>query len=628
MKLIRTYIPVCISLIMLIIGMIVEKSGAKLFINTPTGSFIWYLIDYLPVATPVIVKALKSIMKKDFFNEFMLMTLATLGAFYVGAYPEGVAVMLFYTIGELVQDRAVDKAQHNIKALLDLRPVNARMICNEVVKLVNPQEVKIGDTIEIRTGERVPLDGIITDGKANFDTAALTGESVPQKVSIGEEVLAGMIDLDATVQIRVKKPYSESALSRILSLVEEASERKAPAENFITKLARIYTPTVVLLAVAIATLPYFFSLFSTFDYVFSDWFYRGLIFLVVSCPCALVISIPLGYFGGIGLASRNGILFKGSNYIDAIVKVNTLFMDKTGTLTQGVFKVQQIVTKEINKNTFLNYVASAEQHSTHPIAKAIAECAKERNIEISNINDCTEKAGFGISAKICDKNILVGNTKMLDLYKIPYPTMLDEIPETTVVCAINGIYAGHIIVADALKKDSKKAMDELHKMQLTHIVMLSGDKEQIVKKTAKALEIKEAHGNLLPEQKVAYIAEAKKEKNNIVAFVGDGINDAPVLALSDIGIAMGGLGADAAIESADVVIQTDNPSKIATAIKIGHITRKVVWENVIAALSVKLIVMLLAALGVATLWEAVFADVGVAILAVANATKILYKKVD
>lgn len=623
----KKYIPAITSLVLLVAGIALDDYKPNWYSNYWVR-LSWYIIAYIPVGLPVLKEAWESLLEKEYFNEFMLMGIATLGAFYIGEYPEGVAVMLFYAVGELFQDSAVDKAKRNISALLDVRPETAEVFRNEKLESVTPEQVQVGETIEVKSGGRVPLDGIMTSNVASFNTSALTGESIPRTIRKGEEVLAGMIATDNVAHITVTKPFNQSALTRILELVENATERKAPAENFIRKFAKIYTPAVVALATLIVLIPFIVSLVHPMEYSFNDWLYRGLVFLVISCPCALVISIPLGYFGGIGLASRNGILFKGSNYLDAITKVNTVVMDKTGTLTKGIFSVQEIVPERITKAELLKAVASLEMQSTHPIAKAIVEQANQQSLAPAQASEVKEIPGRGLKGTIDGSKVLAGNIKLMQIHGISYPTELADIPETIVICAINGTYAGYILVADAQKEDAKEAIDSLNNLKIENIVMLSGDKQPIVSKLATSLGIKQAYGDLLPEGKVHHVEALKKNPDNYIAFVGDGINDAPVLALSDVGIAMGGLGSDVAIETADVVIQTDHPSKIAMAIGIGKMTRRIIIQNITLAFTVKLIVLVFGAYGVATLWEAVFADVGVALLAILNATRLLHKKMD
>lgn len=619
----QQYWKVMISLLLLIGGMIMNAMDIAFFRE---GYFAlgWYVIAYLPVGIPVIKEAWESIREKEYFSEFTLMIVATLGAFYIGEYPEGVAVMLFYTVGELFQEKAVDKAKRNIGALLDVRPEQTMVFRDGGLMVERPQNVNVGETIEIKTGERVPLDGKMLNEVAAFNTAALTGESVPRNIRKGEEVLAGMIVTDKVIRIQVTRPYDKSALARILELVQNALERKAPAELFIRKFARVYTPIVIALAALIVLLPFAYSLLDTqFVFTFNDWLYKALVFLVISCPCALVVSIPLGYFGGIGAASRLGILFKGGNYLDAITKINTVVFDKTGTLTKGTFEVQTLkCASGVSERELIQWVASVEHGSTHPIAKAIMSYAKQKNIELVSAKDTKEYAGFGVEATIDATRVLVGNCRLLSKFNIDYPVELREITDTIIVCAIGNRYAGYLLLADALKDDAKHAVDSLKALNIENIQILSGDKQSIVTNFAEKLGISKAYGDLLPEGKVKHLEELRRDSTNQIAFVGDGMNDAPVLALSHVGIAMGGLGSDAAIETADVVIQTDQPSKVAQAIKVGKLTRRIIWQNVSLAFGVKLIVLILGAGGVATLWEAVFADVGVALLAIMNAVRI------
>lgn len=567
---------------------------------------------------------MKKIKLESVFNEFTLMGIAVLGAFYLGEYWEGIAVILFYLIGEWFQHKAVHKARSNIKALLDVRPETATVVYNNEYKVTAPDKVQPGDIIEVRTGERVPLDGILLEDSASFNTAALTGESVPRTIRKGEEVLAGMIATEKVIRIKVNRTYDQSALARILALVQDAAERKAPAELFIRRFARIYTPVVTALAVLMVILPYLYSLLQPeFTFVFDDWFYRALVFLVISCPCALVVSIPLGYFGGIGAASHRGILFKGGNYLDAITKINTVVFDKTGTLTQGVFGVQTISAAEgVSPKELLQFTASIENFSNHPIAKAVVRYAEEQHIPLDSSLKITEIAGYGLKTVFNGKEVYVGNARLLSKYEVPYPREINDIAETTVLCAMEGKYMGYISLADSPKPDAAQAIRELKDLNIDNIQILSGDKQTIVSKLAEKIGVTRAFGDLLPEGKVAHLEQLKANPGNRVAFVGDGINDTPVLALSDVGIAMGGLGSDAAIETADVVIQTDQPSKVAEAIKIGKLTHRIVWQNISMAFGVKLLVLLLGAGGMATMWEAIFADVGVALLAIFNAIRI------
>lgn len=617
------YGKVIFSLLLLTSGIIMNALDLAFF-REGSVALIWYIVAYLPVGIPVMKEAWESIREKDYFSEFTLMIIATLGAFYIGEYPEGVAVMLFYTVGELFQDKAVDKAKRNIGALLDVRPEKALVLREGNLVIESPKKIKVGEIIEIKAGERVPLDGTMQNEVAAFNTAALTGESVPRNIRKGEEVLAGMIVTDKVIRLEVTRPFDKSALARILELVQNASERKAPAELFIRKFARIYTPIVIALAVLIVLCPFVYSLINPpFVFAFNDWLYRALVFLVISCPCALVVSIPLGYFGGIGAASRLGILFKGGNYLDAITKINTVVFDKTGTLTKGTFEVQACKSAgEVSEEELVKLVASVESDSTHPIAKAVVNYAKEQNIECVAVTGTKEFAGYGLEATIDGAMVLVGNCRLLSKFDISYPKELLEITDTIVVCAVGNRYAGYLLLADALKEDAKVAIDNLKALNIENIQILSGDKQSIVTNFAEKLGISKAYGDLLPEGKVNHLEELRQDEANRIAFVGDGMNDAPVLALSHVGIAMGGLGSDAAIETADVVIQTDQPSKVAEAIKVGKLTRRIIWQNVSLSFGVKLLVLILGAGGIATLWEAVFADVGVALLAIMNAVRI------
>ncbi len=611
----KEYLPAIVSFVLLLLGIVLDQFiQPEFFKGTPR--LIWYISAYIPVGIPVLKDAFKAMLKGDFFTEFFLMSLATIGAFGIEEYPEAVAVMLFYAVGELFQSAAVKRAKQSIKALLDVRPDTATVLRDGNSISVKPETITIGETIVVKVGEKIPLDGILLTEKSSFNTAALTGESKPDTIYKNGNVLAGMINLDQVIEIKVTKKFADSSIARILELVQNATSRKAKTELFIRKFARIYTPIVVLLATLLVLIPYFF----VSEYSFSEWLYRALIFLVISCPCALVISIPLGYFGGIGAASRNGILFKGSNYLDLMTKVDTVVMDKTGTLTKGVFKVQQVKAETMQEEKFLNIVGALESNSTHPVAKAIvAESDKKfKDIDIDSVE---EISGHGLKGKLNGAVILAGNTKLLKKFNIVYPVDVDKIVDTIVVVAISEKYAGYITIADVIKPDAKKTIQDLNAMGI-ETVMLSGDKQSVVDEVARELKIDQAFGNLLPEEKVKHVERIKNEKLRTIAFVGDGINDAPVLALSDVGIAMGGLGSDAAIETANVIIQTDHPSKIVTAIKIGKTTKKIVWQNIGLAFGVKAIVLILGAGGLATMWEAVFADVGVALLAILNAVRI------
>jgi Cd2+/Zn2+-exporting ATPase len=612
----KQYLPAIISFVMLLIGIALDNYFKPSFF-TNYVRLAWYAIAYLPVGLPVIKEGWEASLKKEFFTEFTLMVLATMGAFAIGQYPEGVAVMLFYAVGELFQKAAVNKAKNNIKALLDVRPSSASVLRNNKYEEIKPEEVEIGETIQIKAGEKIPLDGEMLSEGSSFNTAALTGESKPKSIYKGAQVLAGMLNLDKVIELKVTKKFADSSLARILEMVQNATARKAKTELLIRKFAKIYTPIVFFLAVALVVVPYFV----VSNYTFSEWLYRALIFLVISCPCALVISIPLGYFGGIGAASRNGILFKGSNYLELMTKINTVVMDKTGTLTAGVFKVQAIVTNGMDKTDFIKTLAALESKSTHPIAKAIAEYEKNET-QTYQATEIEEISGHGLKGIVNGKEVLAGNTKLLKKYNITYDAAIDEIIESIVVVAIGNQYTGYVLIADEVKEDAQEAIRQMHLNGIKQTIMLSGDKNSITQKVAKLIGIDTAYGDLLPENKVQKVEELKQDKTKIIAFVGDGINDAPVLALSDVGIAMGAMGSDAAIETANVVIQTDQPLKIVTAIKIGKATRSIVIQNIILAFAVKAIVLVLGAGGLATMWEAVFADVGVALLAILNAVRI------
>lgn len=613
------YLYPIISLILLLLGIGLDYFYKNLSFWNEATRIIFYGIAFLLVGWDVLKIAAQNLISGNVFTEFFLMSIATLGAFYIGEYPEGVAVMLFYAIGELFQGAAVSQAKKNIKALLDIRPNTANVFRENTWQISKPETIKVGEKILVKVGEKVPLDGIILTESSSFDTSALTGESKPQTLKKGEQVLAGMINLEKIIEVEVSKLFTESSIARILELVQNATSKKAPTELFIRKFAKIYTPIVVFLAIGLVLLPYFF----VENYTFHIWLYRALIFLVISCPCALVISIPLGYFGGIGAASRNGILFKGSNYLDLMAQVTTVVMDKTGTLTKGVFEVQEIRTT-INEKLFLQYLRSIEAHSTHPVAKAIVTYTDEAKTEElpTKIEILEEISGHGMKGIINGQTILVGNLKLLKKFGVAYDNKLENIVETIVVVALDSTMIGYVLIADQLKDDSPIAIQQLRAMGIQKTVMLSGDKTSIVQKTASLLGISAAFGDLLPENKVEKVQELKNDASQIIAFIGDGINDAPVLALADVGIAMGGLGSDVAIETADMVIQTDQPSKIATAINISKKTKQIVWQNIGLAFGVKATILILGAGGLATMWEAVFADVGVALLAILNAMRV------
>jgi Cd2+/Zn2+-exporting ATPase len=611
----KTYLPAIFSFVMLIAGIAFDYFEIFPYFSGWIR-IVWYVVAYLPVGFPVIREGWNSIVKGDFFTEFLLMSIATIGAFAIGEYPEGVAVMLFYAVGELFQNAAVNKAKSNIKALLDVRPNEALVYRNNDYVAVNPEIVKIGEKVQVRVGEKIPLDGILLSEKGSFNTAALTGESKPDTIAKGEKVFAGSINLGDVVEIETTKEFKDSSIARILDMVQNATARKSKTELFIRKFARIYTPIVVFLAIGLTFLPYFF----VDNYVFNDWLYRALIFLVISCPCALVISIPLGYFGGLGAASKNGILFKGASYLDEMTKITTVVMDKTGTVTKGVFKIKDIKAIDWEEPEFMKYLMAMEEQSTHPIAKAIMEYKVEsEDFDATNVN---EVAGKGLKGTVNGKTVLVGNKALMTSNSIEVPSETDDIAESIVMVSIEGKFAGYVIIADELKDDAHEAIAQIRESGIAKIIMLSGDKDSITQQIAKEIGVDWAKGELLPEDKLNEVEKLMAETDNKVAFIGDGINDAPVLAASDVGIAMGGLGSDVAIETADVIIQTDQPSKIARAIKIGRSTRKIVWQNIGLAFGVKAVVLVLGAGGLATMWEAVFADVGVALLAILNAVRL------
>lgn len=614
------YFPAIVSFILLIAGIAFDNwIQADWF--TGFIRVAWYVAAYLPVGLPVVRRALKGLPRRDYFNEFSLMSLATIGAFAIGEYPEGVAVMLFYAVGELFQDAAVNAAKRNIKALLDVRPDTATVLRNGAYIVVAPEKVEVGETIQIKPGEKVPLDGTMLSAEASFNTSALTGESKPRTIRQGEDVLAGMLSLDKGIEIKVTKPFEDSSLAKILFMVQDATKRKAQTERFIYHFAKVYTPIVFYLAVALTFLPYFF----VESYIFKDWVYRALVFLVISCPCALVVSIPLGYFGGIGAASRYGILFKGSNYLDLMTRLNMVVMDKTGTLTKGVFEVQEVKLAEGVDISKLTAIAAAlENQSTHPVARAIVDYANAQKMDFASlpVAQVEEISGHGLKGTVDGQELLAGNQKLMDKFGIQTPKEIADVVNTTVIIAANGRYQGYFIIADELKEDAQLAITNLHKQGIKTIIMLSGDKTAVTQQVGKALGIDQVYGDLLPENKVEKLEELKKDPTRVLAFVGDGINDAPSLALADVGIAMGAMGSDVAIETADVILQTDQPAKIAQAIQISKATRRVVWQNIGLAFTVKAIVLVLGAGGLATMWEAVFADVGVALLAILNAVRI------
>jgi len=611
----QLFIPSILSFILLMLAITFDNW----FPQEWFGGWIrlgWYITAYAPVGFPVLIEAWESIKKREVFSEFFLMGIATIGAFIIAEYPEAVAVMLFYAVGELFQTLAVNRAKANIKSLLDQRLDEVTVIKDNMTKAVKAESVEVGEILQLKAGEKLGLDGDLLSERGSFNTSALTGESKPDNKSKGERVLAGMINLSAVTEVRVTAAYKDNKLSRILELVQDATSQKAPTELFIRKFAKVYTPIVVVLAILICVVPYFFVT----EYVFNEWAYRALVFLVISCPCALVISIPLGYFGGIGAGSKNGILFKGSNFLDQLATVKNVVMDKTGTLTEGVFEVQEVnLESHIERKKLLDYVNALESKSTHPIASAIRQYVGEVDTSIY-LDNVEEIAGNGLKASINGNQLLVGNFKLMDSYGISYSIDPNEIINTVIAIAYADKFAGYITIADRIKEESHATILALSEMGVT-CTMLSGDKATIVKHVARQLSLDQAYGDLLPEDKVNKVKEIKMRKES-VAFVGDGVNDALVVALSDVGIAMGGLGSDATIEIADVVIQDDNPIKIPMAIRIGKATKKIVLQNITLAFTVKIIVLILGAGGLATMWEAVFADVGVALLAILNAIRI------
>ena len=606
---------IIISAILFIIALVVPFQN--IWINRAI-----YLISYIIVGFEILKKAVRNIKRGKVFDENFLMSVATIGAFAIQEFPEAVAVMLFYQIGELFQDYAVDKSRKSISDLMDLRPDYANVLRNGKEEKIDPDDVKIDEIIIVKPGEKVPLDGVVLEGNSFIDSKALTGEPKPRRVAESDEILSGCINLEGILKIRVKKEYDESTVSKILELVENASSKKSKSEKFITKFAKYYTPIVVIVAVFLALIPPLIIKNATF----SDWLYRALSFLVVSCPCALVISIPLSFFGGIGGASKNGILIKGSNYLEALSNLETVVFDKTGTLTEGVFKVQKINSIGISEEELLQIAAYAEWYSNHPIAKSVKQ-EYSKNVEEVKIKNVKEITGKGILASIDEKQVLIGNEKLMQEYNINYEKSKEV--GTILYIAIDNVFSGTILISDKIKDDSVKCIELIKTNGIKQTIMLTGDKKEIAENISKELGIDTVHSELLPDEKVHKMEELLKNKtqNKKIAFVGDGINDAPVLALADIGIAMGGLGSDSAIEAADIVIMTDEPSKISTAIKISKKTMKIVRENIIFAITIKIIVLILSALGIATMWEAVFADVGVAIIAILNSLRMLNKKV-
>lgn len=610
----KNLIKIVISVILFLIAMTIPFENN--FFNK-----ILYIIAYLIVGLEIVLKAIINIFKGKVFDEHFLMSLATIGAFIIGEFPEAVAVMLFYQVGELFQDYAVDTSRKSISNLMNIRPDVAFVKRDGKIEKVSPEDVKIGENILIKPGEKIPLDGIVEEGASMIDTSTLTGESLPKEVNVGDKVLSGCINKNGLLTVKVEKEFGESTVSKILDLVENASSKKSKSENFISKFAKYYTPIVVIIAVLLAIIPPFVIGVGEFQ----TWLYRALTFLVISCPCALVISIPLGFFGGIGGASKLGILVKGSNYLEALSNAEIIVFDKTGTLTEGVFEIQEIKANEKSKEELLKYVAYAESNSNHPISILLKE-KYGKEIEQDKISYVEELFGRGIVANVEGKNVLIGNDKLMEEKNINYTTCKKQ--GTILYVAIDNKYEGYILIADKVKKDSGKVIRDLKVHNIKNIVMLTGDKKEVGEKVAKELDIDRVYSELLPDEKVKKVEELMKEKSEKgkLVFVGDGINDAPVLAISDIGIAMGGLGADAAIEAADIVIMTDELSKIKMAINISKKTMKIVKQNITFAILVKIIVLVLSAFGLSTMWEAVFADVGVSVLAIINSLRCLRVK--
>lgn len=605
----------------IIIGAAVLATAVLLSLNNEWLQIALFIISYIIVGGDVVKRAVKNIFKGQVFDENFLMSIATIGAFFIGEYPEGVAVMLFYQVGELFQSYAVGKSRKSIASLMDIRPDYANVKKGDELVKVDPDEVQIGDIIVIKAGEKIPLDGKVIEGSSMIDTSALTGESVPREVEVGSDILSGCININGVITAEVTKEFGESTVSKILDLVENASSKKSNSEQFITKFARYYTPVVVIIAVFLAIIPPLVIDGATF----SDWIYRALAFLVVSCPCALVISIPLSFFGGIGGASKKGVLVKGSNYLEALAETEIFVFDKTGTLTKGVFNVQEIHPEGVSKEELLELTAHAESYSNHPISFSLRR-AYSKEIDNGRISDVEEISGHGVIATVDGKKVMVGNIKLMKMMDIPY--FKGELIGTIVHVAVNNKYIGYIVIADEVKEDSAQAIKELKAANIKQTVMLTGDNKSIGSKVAKELGLDKVYAELLPADKVEKLEElfSQKSKKGKLAFVGDGINDAPVLARADIGIAMGGLGSDAAIEAADVVIMTDEPSKIATTMKISKKTLKIAHQNIVFAIGIKIIVLILSAFGITTMWAAIFADVGVTIIAVLNAFRALNVK--
>lgn len=621
MKYLRKYWLIALSFVMLAVGLLdewrlVNYGWSSLF------RFVWYLIAILPVGLPIVKKMIEEWKEGSVFNEFFLMVAAAVAAFVIGEYPEGLAVILFYTIGEKMQDLAVDKAHEEIESLLNVCPSVAVVIRDGQPAEVDPSSVAVGETVLVKAGARVPLDGILLSSNGSFDTSAITGESAPRIIEKDDVVLSGMIATSDSVQVKVTKAFEDSTMNRILEMVESANDRKSNTELFIRRFARYYTAVVVGLVVLVNVVPLIAHLAGIYDaYSWKEWLGKSAVFMVISCPCALLVSIPLGYFGGIGAASRHGILVKGGNYLDALYKIKAVAFDKTGTLTEGQFKVAKVLSAEgFTEDTLITALASVEQQSSHPMAKAVCRYALEKGAVLSVSSSATEVAGRGLKADLNGGEVLAGNAKLLDENGILVPEATASMPGALIYCAVAGRYAGCVVLADEPKTDAKQMVADLHEVGINEVHVLSGDRQQQVDQLANELGIDFAYGDLLPQDKVRHVEELHQRMP--VAFVGDGINDAPVLALADVGIAMGAMGSDVAVETANVVIEDDKPSKVATAVKIAKNTRAVVWQNVSLALGIKILVMVLALFGIANMWMGVFADSGVALLAVLNAIRI------
>ncbi len=623
LTLIKEWLPQLTAFLLLSIGLLLNHLQCQWFLLSWVN-LIWYMAAFLPVGVPVLREAAEAFAEKDFFNEFTLMLLASVGAFFIGEYPEAVAVMLFYAVGEELQEGAIRRSRRNIRQLLEMRPDRVRVLRNGKIEEVAPETVSEGETIEVAVGERVCIDGVLETGTASMDTSALTGESLPRFAKEGEEIQAGYVVLDQRIRLKTLRPYSDSALAKMARLVEEAARRKAPTEIFIRRISRIYTPLVILAAVLVAGIPAIVSVFGTYEYDFSLWLYRALVFLVISCPCALVVSIPLSYFAGIGRASRSGILFKGGNSLDAAAKINAVAFDKTGTLTCGKFRVTSIETAEgFDPQQTLSLLASAESASLHPVAQALTEYMESKGIALLPTQKAEEKPGFGILAQSGEKTVVAGSVALLERYGTVVPKKWRHNSQTLVLCAIDGVFAAAVQLSDQPKEDAALAIQTLKGQGIRALAVLSGDNPERVKTLAQELGLENGFGGLLPQDKVAHL-QTFKAQGHTVAFVGDGINDSPVLAAADLGVAMGATGSDVAIETADIVLQTDSLSRLPQALRLARRVRQTVYQNIAMAFGIKAVIMVLGVFGIATLWGAVFADTGVSLLAVLNSIRMIW----